>query len=188
MASERLLQRPIFGGVFGEDGRYAMASMPCVSHGLHSTRYMVLDPRAGAVLSIAEDKVAALANARRLISAGAELAQDESFGWEQLDLGLIESPTPQTPNVTELSTAMVSRRRREIFTKSAGKCHYCADPLTLDGKWHIEHMMPRAMGGSDDTINLVAACVTCNLRKADRSAIEFVSEVASTDGRQANLK
>ena len=49
-ASERLLHRPIFGGVFGH-GRYALASMPCVSRGLHSIRYMVVERKRLAVAS-----------------------------------------------------------------------------------------------------------------------------------------
>jgi 5-methylcytosine-specific restriction endonuclease McrA len=72
----------------------------------------------------------------------------------------------------------VSRRRREIFERSAGKCHYCGTPLTLVGKWHVEHQQPRALGGGDDPLNLVAACVRCNLAKSDRTALEFVVQQA----------
>jgi hypothetical protein len=68
MTAARLLQRPIYGGVFG-DGRYALASMPCVSRGLYSTRYMVVQPQDGVVLSIAEDKVEALSMARDRLTA-----------------------------------------------------------------------------------------------------------------------
>jgi 5-methylcytosine-specific restriction endonuclease McrA len=33
----------------------------------------------------------------------------------------------------------------------------------------------RLLGGGDDTLNLVAACMRCNLAKSDRTAIEFVT-------------
>jgi hypothetical protein len=78
MSGARLLQRPIYGGVFGE-GRYALASVPCVSRGLYSTRYMVVEPHAGAVLSVADDKVEALAGARRVLYASGELFRQHCF-------------------------------------------------------------------------------------------------------------
>jgi hypothetical protein len=174
VSGERLLQRPIYGGVFGEDGRYAMASMPCVSRGLYATRYMVVQPQAGVVLSIAEDKVEALAGARRVLHAANDMNACESAKscanqgelWPDV---LPPMDIPQEPRY-------VSRRRREIFQRSGGKCHYCGTVLTLDGKWHVEHQFPRALGGGDDALNLVAACVSCNLAKSDRTAIEFVAQ------------
>lgn len=166
------MQRPIFGGVFGY-GRYALASMPCVSRGLHATRYMVVEPQAGAVLSVAEDKVEALAGARRILSATSEIqaASEPEPEPEQLKMW----PEWDEPEPLESPPKAVSRRRREIFEKSEGKCHYCSASLRVDGAWHVEHMMPKALGGSDDMVNLVAACVPCNLGKSDRTAIEFVS-------------
>ncbi len=175
MSTDRLLQRPIYGGVFGE-GRYALASMPCVSHGLYATKYMVVQPQAGLVLSVAEDKVEALALAReRLqaandshITAPAQPVQGELWADEPLLLPT-QSPAPY-----------VARRRREVFERSEGRCHYCGTPLELTGKWHVEHQLPRALGGGDDAMNLVAACVRCNLAKSDRTAIEFVADQIDT--------
>jgi 5-methylcytosine-specific restriction endonuclease McrA len=69
----------------------------------------------------------------------------------------------------------VPRRRREVFEKSGGKCFYCGTALRLDGKWHIEHQMPRALMGPDELLNLVAACVPCNLSKGDSTALEFLA-------------
>lgn len=70
----------------------------------------------------------------------------------------------------------IPKRRREIFDKSQGKCHYCATPLTLDGKWHIEHMQPKALLGPNDKSNLVASCVPCNMKKRDMTAEEFIAQ------------
>lgn len=174
MPGERLLQRPIFGGVFGDDGRYALASMPCVSRGLYATRYMVVQAQAGVVLSVAEDRVKALAIARERLTAANDkhhieekpVFQGELFPEEPL---LSASPAPAP-------VQYVSRRRRAIFEASNGQCHYCGAVLDLTGKWHIEHQLPRALGGGDDGLNLVAACVPCNLGKSDRTAIEFVTQ------------
>ncbi|NPC57856.1 HNH endonuclease [Caenimonas soli] len=171
MSEERLLHRPIYGGVFGEDGRYALASMPCVSRGLYATRYMVVQPQAGVVLSVSEDKVQALALARLRLHAANDKHQGEPIAAEQAELW----PDQPLLTATPAPAPYISRRRRAIYEHSHGHCHYCGTPLDLTGKWHVEHQLPRALGGGDDTLNLVAACVPCNLTKSDSTAIEFVT-------------
>lgn len=171
MTTDRLLQRPIFGGVFGH-GRYAMASMACVSRGLHCITYMVVEPQDGTVLSVAEDKVEALSQARRVLQAAndvraelhAEAHPAQAKLWSDEKAPIAETPARR-----------ISRRRRAIFERTQGKCHYCGASLQLDGQWHADHMLPRALGGADDSLNLVAACVACNLEKRDRTALEFVT-------------
>jgi hypothetical protein len=169
----RMLQRPIYGGVFG-GGQYALASMPCVSRGLHTTRYMVLEPRAGMVLSVAEDKIEALADARRVLTAANDLQMVEHIESQRVQGELW--PVETGPTAIEDAPRYVSRRRRGIFERSQGKCHYCAAPLDLHGRWHVEHQFPRALGGGDEGLNLVAACVRCNLAKSDRTALEFLAD------------
>lgn len=174
MSGAALRHRPILGGVFGK-GRYALASMPCVVKGLHAVRYMVLEPTSGVVLSIADAKVDALDSARAVLHAAEQLAQQQADAAaheaQQGELWPREDASPAPPSGKRRP---VSRRRREIFAKSAGRCHYCSTPLTLDGRWHVEHMFPRALGGADEIGNLVAACAPCNLAKRDRTALEFV--------------
>lgn len=168
-ASARMLFKPILGGAFGR-GRYAMCSMPAVSRGLHSVRFLVMQPESGTVLSVAEDKVEALAGARRILHA-ADAANDAP---ERAQLELWpDEPVQGCESPVHLRS--VSKRRREVFDRSQGRCHYCGSVLTLDGSWHVEHQLPRALGGGDDGLNLVAACVPCNLEKSDSTAIEFVT-------------
>jgi len=174
MSFAKLLHRPIFGGAFGR-GRYSLASVPTILNGLHAVRFMVVDARGGAVLSVSNDKLEAMALARRhLHLVTPQFAANDAL-WTQD--ALWPDLTPRA--VPKLR--YVSRRRREIFARSDAKCHYCQAPLTLDGKWHIEHMLPRALGGGDDALNLVAACAPCNLAKSARSALEFVANVARSD-------
>ncbi|MBV8501943.1 MAG: HNH endonuclease [Paucibacter sp.] len=165
-----MLRRPIMGGVFGQ-GEFELATQPTISNGLHAVRFLVVQPRAGRVLAIAESKGEALAGARRVLRATG-VAEDEEPRWVQAtlwrdaDLAVVSSEPPPRP---------VSRRRREVFERSGGRCHYCGCALALDGVWHIEHQMPQALGGTDVAINLVAACAPCNLAKRDRTALEFVT-------------
>lgn len=160
-------------------GRYALASMPCVVNGLHAVRFMVIEPTSGVVLSIAAEKVNAMGAARDVIRATELLAKEDEAQTALLQTELWprdEADEPKRPRP-------VSRRRRDIFAKSHGCCHYCSTPLTLDGSWHVEHMLPRALGGADEASNLVAACVPCNLSKSDRTAVEFVMQETATSTR-----
>jgi 5-methylcytosine-specific restriction endonuclease McrA len=59
--------------------------------------------------------------------------------------------------------------RREIFQRDGWQCVYCGRQtrdLTLD------HVIPRHRGGPHTWENLVAACRTCNHRKAGRTPQE----------------
>lgn len=44
-------------------------------------------------------------------------------------------------------------------------CRYCRDPLT---HWHIDHIIPLVLWGSNSLDNLCISCKTCNLRKGAR--------------------
>lgn len=59
-------------------------------------------------------------------------------------------------------------RRAQIYIRDCYRCQYCgeaksASALTLD------HILPRAQGGSSAPENLVAACEKCNGRKGNRT-------------------
>jgi 5-methylcytosine-specific restriction endonuclease McrA len=163
-----LRHRPIIGGIFGA-GRYALASTPCVVRGLHAVRYFVIEPASGAVLSLADDKTEALDAARAMLAANDSCAAPAAH---QAELWPDEHPRVR-PVVDRWRP--VSKRRRDVFSKCRGRCHYCGGALALDGIWHVEHMLPRALGGLDAASNLVAACAPCNLEKRDRTALEFVT-------------
>lgn len=169
--------RPIYGGAFGA-GEFELASIPAVVRGLHTVSYMVVQPRDGLVLAMAGDRGEALAAARRrLRDMGwqGEAANDPHYPrqgalWPELE-GL---PAP-------VRARQVSRRRREIFERSQGRCMYCETALQLDGVWDIDHQKSRALGGDDRPLNLVACCVKCNRRKSDKTALEFVVGACAED-------
>ena len=165
MTAARMLQRPIYGGVFGR-GVYALATQPTITNGLHAVRFMVVDPRAGTVLSVADAKLEAIAMARRLLYLTMPASNDAL--WQQAAFWP-ELPIEPVPKVRP-----ISRRRRQVFERSGSRCHYCRAVLAIDSSWHVEQMIPKALGGSDQPLNLVASCVKCNLEQSDRTAVEFV--------------
>lgn len=59
--------------------------------------------------------------------------------------------------------------RQAIFKRDGHTCQYCGAKGTLT----LDHVQPRSKGGGDTWENLVAACVSCNNRKGDRTPAEF---------------
>lgn len=60
-----------------------------------------------------------------------------------------------------------SWEERELFA-----CAYCGHPFE-----ELDHIVPRALEGTDDIENLVPACASCNSMKADRPFFDFIEGV-----------
>lgn len=53
---------------------------------------------------------------------------------------------------------------RKPLTQDEGKtCPYCQE--AIDGKAHVDHIVPKKLGGIDHNINYCICCAACNLRK-----------------------
>jgi hypothetical protein len=53
-----------------------------------------------------------------------------------------------------------------VRQRAAGCCEYCRSPERFATQPHsIEHIQPRALGGSDEPSNLALACQGCNNHK-----------------------
>jgi hypothetical protein len=64
-----------------------------------------------------------------------------------------------------------SRLRREVEIRAGGRCEYCRAPQAVCGYcFHLEHIVPRAAGGSNGLENRALACAACNLAKGDRTS------------------
>ena len=50
--------------------------------------------------------------------------------------------------------------RAKVFAEKGAACFYCGDAAS-----HVDHLTPKARGGTDDLSNLVPACATCNVAK-----------------------
>ena len=70
-----------------------------------------------------------------------------------------------------LPASHVTFSRRNVFKRDRFTCQYCgAQPGTEE--LTIDHVVPRAQGGTSAWTNCVLACLTCNKRKADRTPQE----------------
>jgi len=61
--------------------------------------------------------------------------------------------------------------RARIEAHADGRCEYCRAPQNACGyRFHLEHIVPIALEGSNDESNRALACASCNLAKSDRSS------------------
>ena len=100
---------------------------------------------------------------------------------EAADGRKIRSPSVEMPwpSIVRLKTyaqvpyKRVMLSRKNILKRDRNTCQYCGarDNLTID------HVLPKSRGGRDSWENLVAACVSCNNRKGDRTPSEAGMEL-----------
>jgi len=66
------------------------------------------------------------------------------------------------------------RLRFEVFKKDNFTCQYCGRNIKQDKiKLHCDHIIPKALGGSNKKENLITSCKECNLGKGDILLVDF---------------
>lgn len=61
---------------------------------------------------------------------------------------------------------------RQVRSRAKGRCEYCRMHESLQGAtFHVEHVLPRSLGGQTTLDNLAWACPSCNLHKSDRVSV-----------------
>jgi 5-methylcytosine-specific restriction endonuclease McrA len=78
-----------------------------------------------------------------------------------------------------------------VYARTDGRCFYCDKEIVLDnrgvlharGAWVLDHFIPFSRGGSDETYNLVPACIDCNTQKSDLMPWEFDPETFANGDR-----
>jgi hypothetical protein len=87
-------------------------------------------------------------------------------------------PPDSESNKTNPRKPISRRLRFEILRRDNNTCRYCHatdSPLTID------HVVPVALGGTDDPSNLVAACKDCNAGKTSSSPDAAIVAQVSDD-------
>lgn len=72
--------------------------------------------------------------------------------------------------------------RYEVLKRAKYRCELCGaheDQIAL----HVDHIVPRAKGGSDDISNFQALCLTCNTNKRDTDDTDFRGVLQSYETR-----
>lgn len=76
--------------------------------------------------------------------------------------------------------AVSKRLRYEILRRDGFACRYCGAKAN-EGELHVDHVVPVALGGSDEPSNLVSACQPCNSGKSATSPTEEIVEGVTED-------
>lgn len=74
--------------------------------------------------------------------------------------------------------------RWQVITRAMGRCEACGVSALIRAL-EVDHIVPRARGGSNDIENLQALCSTCNVQKLDRDATDFHAAHADVTHRRA---
>jgi len=56
-------------------------------------------------------------------------------------------------------------------TRQKGRCFWCGEKVGVH--YHVDHVVPLALGGSNGPENLVIACAPCNLSKGAKHPMEW---------------
>lgn len=62
--------------------------------------------------------------------------------------------------------------RAAVLLRDGETCRYCG---TTDGPWHIDHVHPVRLGGTDALENLTVACAPCNLSKGGKTLAAWLA-------------
>lgn len=82
------------------------------------------------------------------------------------------------------SNAVPGSLRYAVLKRAGGRCELCGvshDEIQID----VDHITPRAKGGSNDADNLQALCRTCNANKRDTDDTDFRAVNALFEDRKA---
>jgi hypothetical protein len=73
---------------------------------------------------------------------------------------------------------MPHRLYEQVAARADHHCEYCMAPEAISpDRFEVEHILPRALGGSDEMPNLALACSPCNRRKSQATnAVDPTSE------------
>lgn len=75
-------------------------------------------------------------------------------------------------------------KRRRIYVRDGWRCVWCGSACKMANMFvgsgteadvrlaTLDHVLPRACGGSNESGNLITSCAECNAKRGDRSAIE----------------
>jgi len=72
--------------------------------------------------------------------------------------------------VTASSRHVPASLDRRVRDRAGNRCEYCGiAQVGQEATFHVDHVQPRAAGGSTSYDNLALACVSCSLRKGART-------------------
>jgi len=136
----------------------------------------------------------------RLIRDGLLVKEGDTYSLSKAFDGLSEDQIKQVTQILEDRIAeytqqrnpfgdknldpVPSSRRFQILKRAGARCELCGKSAK-DEQIDVDHIVPRAKGGSNDISNLQALCRSCNGAKRDQDDTDFREVAASYGERQS---
>jgi 5-methylcytosine-specific restriction endonuclease McrA len=76
----------------------------------------------------------------------------------------------------KLNSRRYKAQRERVFARDGRVCQVCG---TDEGEMHIDHIIPRKVGGGHELENLRVLCKSCNLRKGALNDGVFLARAAT---------
>ena len=76
----------------------------------------------------------------------------------------------------KLNSRRYREQRERVFMRDGRACQLCG---TDEGEMHIDHIIPRKVGGDHSLDNLRVLCKSCNLRKGALNDGVFLARTAT---------
>jgi 5-methylcytosine-specific restriction endonuclease McrA len=76
----------------------------------------------------------------------------------------------------KLNSRRYREQRERVFMRDGRSCQLCG---TDEGEMHIDHIIPRKVGGDHSLDNLRVLCKSCNLRKGALNEGVFLAQTAT---------
>ena len=118
---------------------------------------------APSVKSRADNVINFVKKYKKLININKIMIENVSF-----DVAQMSSDTKLWGNDYQQGNLYNKDLRDFIFSKTKGRCSYCGRKAE-----EIDHIVPRAKGGTNSSYNLTPACRSCNEKKSNLSLKEF---------------
>lgn len=74
----------------------------------------------------------------------------------------------------ETGTVFTRKDVARILLLQRGKCACCAS--SLGARFHRDHIIPLALGGTNDHLNIQLLCAPCNRKKSAKHPVDFMQE------------
>jgi 5-methylcytosine-specific restriction endonuclease McrA len=78
--------------------------------------------------------------------------------------------------IDKLNSRRYREQRQRVFMRDGRVCQLCG---TDEGEMHIDHIIPRKVGGDHSLDNLRVLCKSCNLRKGALNEGVFLAQTAT---------
>lgn len=100
----------------------------------------------------------------------AEIAKRRVYGATHREEERVRQQVRRARKIGSLSCYTCADIRAQK-NRQKGRCFWCSE--TLNNKYHIDHVTPLCLGGSNGVENIVVSCPRCNMAKHTRHPMDW---------------